>query len=97
MLKHVSKHPAVAAERERFRASSRLVWVIGRLLSGDVNGAESNHYSPPFAESRITWIESAQPKNPIIAFRKKILDGRVFFGFRIFLRNATIDFFEEDR
>jgi hypothetical protein len=30
-----------------------------------------------FAESRITWIESAQPKIPIVHFRKKILDGRV--------------------
>jgi len=38
---------------------------------------ESNHYFPPFAESRITWIESAQQKMPIVAFRKKILDGRV--------------------
>jgi hypothetical protein len=37
MLKHVSKHPVVAAER--FGASLRLVWVIGRLLSGDVNVA----------------------------------------------------------
>ena len=33
-LKHVSKHPAVAAER--FRASLGLVWVIGRLVSGGV-------------------------------------------------------------
>ena len=39
MLKHVSKHPAVvpAVAAERFRASVGLVWVIGRLLSGDVN------------------------------------------------------------
>ena len=35
MLKHVSKHPAVAAER--FRASLGLVWVSGRLVSTDVN------------------------------------------------------------
>jgi hypothetical protein len=35
MLKHVSKHLAVAAER--FRASAGLVLVIGRLVSGDVN------------------------------------------------------------
>jgi hypothetical protein len=38
---------------------------------------ESNHYFPPFAESRITWIEPAQPKMSIIAFCEKILDGRV--------------------
>jgi hypothetical protein len=38
---------------------------------------ESYHYFPPFAESRITWIETAQPKIPIVHFRKKILDGRV--------------------
>ena len=36
MLKHISKHPAVAVD-ERNRASLRVVWVIGRLLSGDVN------------------------------------------------------------
>jgi hypothetical protein len=35
MLKHVSKHPAVAAERNR--ASLGVVWVIGRLVSADVN------------------------------------------------------------
>jgi hypothetical protein len=35
MLKHVSKHPAVAAER--FRASVGLVCVIGRPVSGDIN------------------------------------------------------------
>ena len=35
MLKHVSKHPAVAAERNR--ASLGVVWVVGRLLSTDVN------------------------------------------------------------
>ena len=35
MLEHVLKHPAVAAER--FRASLGLVWVIGRLVSTDVN------------------------------------------------------------
>jgi hypothetical protein len=35
MLKHVSKHPAVAVERNR--ASLGVVCVIGRLLSGDVN------------------------------------------------------------
>jgi hypothetical protein len=38
---------------------------------------ESNRYFPPFAESQITWIGSAQPKMPIVHFRKKILDGRV--------------------
>jgi hypothetical protein len=38
---------------------------------------ESKHYFPPFAESRITCIESAQPKMPIVALSKKILDGRV--------------------
>jgi hypothetical protein len=38
---------------------------------------ESNHRFPPFAESRITWIESAQAKMPIVHFCKKILDGRV--------------------
>jgi hypothetical protein len=31
---------------------------------------ESDHYFSPFAESRITWIESAQPKIPIVHFRK---------------------------
>jgi hypothetical protein len=35
MLEHVSKHPAVAAER--FRASLGVVWGIGRLLPTDVN------------------------------------------------------------
>ena len=35
MLKHVSKHPAVAAER--FRASLGVVWVAWGLLSTDVN------------------------------------------------------------
>jgi hypothetical protein len=35
MLKHVSKHPAVTAERNR--ASLGVVWVVGRLLSTDVN------------------------------------------------------------
>ena len=35
MLKHVSKHLAVAAER--FRASAGLVLVIGRLVFGNVN------------------------------------------------------------
>ena len=39
MLKHVSKHPAVvpAVAVGGFRPSVGLVWVIGRLLSGDVN------------------------------------------------------------
>ena len=35
ILKHVSKHPAVAAERNR--ASLGVVWVAGRLVSTDVN------------------------------------------------------------
>jgi hypothetical protein len=35
MLKHVSKHPAVADERNR--ASLGVVWVIGRLVSTNVN------------------------------------------------------------
>ena len=35
MLKHVSKHPAVAAER--FRASLGVVWVTWGSLSTDVN------------------------------------------------------------
>jgi hypothetical protein len=35
MLKHVSKHPPVAAERNR--ASLGVVWLIGRLVSTDVN------------------------------------------------------------
>jgi hypothetical protein len=48
MLKYVSKHPAIAAER--FRASLCLVWVIGRLLSGGVNvtghaGTDTIYYS----------------------------------------------------
>jgi hypothetical protein len=38
---------------------------------------ESNHYFPPFAESRTTWIESAQPKMPNVQFCKKILDRRL--------------------
>ena len=35
MLKHVSKHFVVTAER--FGAFLGLVWVIGRLVSTDVN------------------------------------------------------------
>jgi hypothetical protein len=35
MLKHVSKHLAVAAERNR--ASLGVVWVVGKLVSTDVN------------------------------------------------------------
>jgi hypothetical protein len=35
------------------------------------------YYFPPFAGSRINWIESAQPKMPIVHVRKKSLDGRV--------------------
>ena len=35
MLKHVSEHPAVAAER--FRESLGVVWVAWGLLSTDVN------------------------------------------------------------
>jgi hypothetical protein len=38
---------------------------------------ETDHYFPPFAESRITWIGSAQPKMPIVHFCKKILYWRV--------------------
>ena len=64
--------------------------------SGDTVVVEGNHYFPAFADSRITWIESAHPKMPIVVFRKHILDGRVFV-LRIFLRNTTIGIFEEDR
>jgi hypothetical protein len=46
-------------------------------LSTDVTvTGRAGHYFPPFAEGWITWIESAQPKMPIVHFCKKILDWR---------------------
>jgi hypothetical protein len=50
-------------------------------LSTDVTSTvtgPAGHYFPPFAEARITWIESAQPKMPIVHFCKKILDWRAW-------------------
>jgi hypothetical protein len=53
--------------------------------------------TPPFVDSRITWIASAQPKMLIVHFCKKILDGQVFWVHDPFTKCDNRFFSEEDR